>query len=142
MKNDLHQLIDIFESKIPANKLLGLKIDSLSVGKVSVHVPFKEAFIGDYRQGYWHGGILATIADAAAGLAGFTTLTSPDDRINTIDMRIDFLTPAVRTDIFAEVTLIKVGKRIINADVSLYQTDKQKPVAVARCAFSVLKHKT
>ncbi len=139
MKNNLQQLIDIFENQIPANKMLGMKVLNISVGKVEVFVPFRDEFIGDYRQGFWHGGILASVADAAGGLAGFTTLGSPDDKINTIDMRIDYLSPAIKTDIFVEVNLIKVGKRILNADVLLYQSDKNKPVAVARCAYSVLR---
>ena len=140
MKNNLNQLIDIFENQIPANKMIGMKVDQISVGKVKVHVPYQEMFIGDYRQGFWHGGILASIADAAGGLAGFTTLTSPEDKINTIDMRIDYLAPADKSDIFVEVNLIKVGKRILNADVVLYQKDIHNPVAVARCAYSALRN--
>ncbi len=138
MKEHLSQLIDIFENQIPANKMIGMKVLSISVGKVEIKVPFKDEFIGDYRQGFWHGGILASIADAAGGLAGFTTLGSPTDKINTIDMHINYLTPAVKSDILIEVNLIKVGKRILNADVVMYQTDKNSPVAVARCAYSVL----
>ncbi len=140
MKDHLKQLIDIFENQIPANKMIGMKVLKLSIGKVEIYVPFKEDFIGDYRQGFWHGGILASIADAAGGLAGFTTLSSPADKINTIDMRIDYLTPAIKADVFVMVNLIKVGKRILNADVFLYQTDIKNPIAVARCAYSVLKN--
>ena len=54
-------------------------------------------------------------------------------------MRIDYLTPAILEDIHVSVKLIKVGKRIINADVVLYQSDINKPVAVARCAYSILR---
>ena len=140
MKDRLDEVIKIFENQIPANKLLGLKIVSITEGKVAIYVPFKNEFIGDYRQGFWHGGILAAVADAAGGVAGFTTLSHPDDKINTIDMRIDYLKPAVLEDIHTVVNLIKVGKRIINADVILYQKDIKNPVAVARCAYSVLRH--
>jgi uncharacterized protein (TIGR00369 family) len=139
MKNHLEQVIEIFEKQIPANKLLGLKVISISAQKTEVFVPFKPEFIGDYRQGFWHGGILASIADAAGGLAGFITLSSPEDKINTIDMRIDYLTPAILEDINVSVKLIKVGKRILNADVVLYQSNIYKPVAVARCAYSILR---
>jgi len=139
MKNNLSQVIDIFENQIPANKSLGLKVVSISEGKVEAFVSFREEFIGDYRQGFWHGGILAAIADAVGGLAGFTTFKSANDKINTIDMRIDYLTPAILEDIHVSVKLIKVGKRIINADVVLYQSDINKPVAVARCAYSILR---
>ncbi len=139
MKDNSSQIIEIFEEQIPANKMLGMKVVNISVGKVEVFVPFRNEFIGDFRQGFWHGGILASIADAAGGLAGFTTLSSPADKINTIDMRIDYVAPAIKEDIKVCVNLIKVGKRIINADVVLYQKNIDKPVAVARCAYSVLR---
>lgn len=139
MKNHLTEVIEIFEQQIPANKLLGLKVVAINDDNIEVFVPFRNEFIGDYRQGFWHGGILANIADAAGGLAGFITLNSPDDKINTIDMRIDYLTPAILEDIHVTVKLIKVGKRILNTDVVLYQSDINKPVAVARCAYSLLR---
>jgi len=138
MKDRVDEVINIFENQIPANKMLGMKVVSVSTDKVEVFIPFKNDFIGDYRQGFWHGGILASVADAAGGLAGFMTLKTPNDKINTIDMRIDYLKPAVKEDIKVCVNLIKVGKRIINADVVLYQKDIRQPVAVARCAYSVL----
>jgi len=139
MKNHLSQIIEIFEEQIPANKMLGMKVINISVAKVEVLIPFRNDFVGDYRQGFWHGGILASIADAAGGLAGFTTLNSPEDKINTIDMRIDYLTPAILEDVKVSVKLIKVGKRIINADVILYQKNIKNPVAVARCSYSILR---
>ena len=52
MKNNLSQVIDIFENQIPANKSLGLKVVSISEGKVEAFVSFREEFIGDYRQGF------------------------------------------------------------------------------------------
>jgi len=139
MKHHLKEVIEIFENKIPANKSLGLKIVTINDDSIDVFVPFRNEFIGDYRQGFWHGGILANIADAVGGLAGFITLSPPEDKINTIDMRIDYLTPAILEDINVSVKLIKVGKRILNADVVLYQSDINKPVAVARCAYSILR---
>jgi len=104
-----------------------------------MHVPFKEEFIGDFGQGLWHGGILASIADTAGRLAGATTLTNEKDKINTIDMRIDYLNPAIKKPIYVVVKLIKIGKRIIKANVNLFQENKEESVAAARCAYSVLR---
>jgi len=139
-KNKIEKIRYVFQNLIPANKIFGIVIDKIDEGKVELHVPFKEEFIGDFRQGLWHGGILASIADTAGGLAGATTLTSEKDKINTIDMRIDYLNPAYKKPIYVSVKLIKVGKRVIKTDVTLFQEDKDKPVAVARCAYSVLRN--
>ncbi len=107
-------------------------------GYAKIHVPFKEEFIGDFIQGIWHGGIVASIADSAAGIAASTVLTDGRDKLNTIDLRIDYLKGACKEDLFAEAELLKVGKRIIKADVKLYQETKGT-VAIARGAFSLLR---
>ena len=93
-------------------------------------------------QGRWHGGILASIADTAGGIAGVTVLNYADDRLNTIDMRIDYLHAAIKADIYAKAKIIKNGKTIIKADVELFQNDKEEPVALARCVYSVLRSET
>ncbi len=126
------------EQNMPANKIFGFEILEIKEGYAKIHVPFKEEFIGDFIHGLWHGGIIASIADSAAGIAASTVLTDARDKLNTIDLRIDYLSGAIKEDLFAEAELLKVGKRIIKADVKLYQESKGT-VAIARGAFSLLK---
>lgn len=125
------------ENLMPANKILGLEIVDLEEGYAFIHIPFKEEFIGDFIQGRWHGGILAAIADTAGGIAGATTLHSDKDRLNTVDMRMDYLHAAIKADIHAKARIIKNGKTIIKVDVALFQNEKEEPVALARCVYSV-----
>ncbi len=126
------------ENQMPANKLLGLKIFELKNGFTKIHIPFREEFIGDYIQKRWHGGVIASIADTVGGIAAMTSMTSFSDKVNTIDIRVDFLHGATPNDLFAEAEIIKDGKRIIKVDVKIYHK-KEKIIAVARCAFSILR---
>ncbi len=126
------------EKNMPANKIFGFEIKEIREGYAKIHVPFKEEFVGDFIHGLWHGGIIASIADSAAGIAASTVLTHARDKLNTIDLRIDYLNGAIKEDLMAEAELLKVGKRIIKADVKLYQESKGT-VAIARGAFSLLK---
>lgn len=128
------------EQNMPANKIFGFEIIELKEGFAKIHVPFKPEFIGDFLQGLWHGGIVASVADSAAGIAASTILTDARDKLNTIDLRIDYLQGAIKEDIHAEAELLKVGKRIIKVDVKLVQETKGT-VAIARGAFSLLKFK-
>ncbi len=132
IKHGIHELM-------PANKILGIEIIEIKSGYTLLRVPFKDDFIGDFIQGRWHGGFLASIADTAGGIAGTTALHSPLDRINTIDMRMDYLHGAVKKDIYAKARTIKNGKTIIKVDVELYQDENQEPVALARCVYSELR---
>ena len=123
---------------MPVNKLLGMEIDVLEEGYATVRVPFKTEFVGDFKRGLWHGGVLAGVADSAGGLVALS-LAMPDEQVNTIDMRIDYLHGAKEEDVFAEGRLIKSGKRVIVTDVKLFQKGNDQPVAVARCAYSILR---
>ena len=131
-------LKDVVENQVPANKTLGLQILELKEGYTKIYVPFKKEFIGDFLQKRWHGGIQANIADSAGGLVALSTVNSYDEKVSTIDIRIDYLHGSEPKDIFAEAEIIKNGKRIVKVDVKLYH-EKNKIIAIARCAFSVLR---
>lgn len=140
MEDNLFELIKVgIEDFMPANKILGIKVLEIKFGYAHLHVPFKKEFIGDFMQERWHGGFLASIADTAGGVAGATTLNSPKDRLNTIDMRMDYLHAATAHDIEAKAQVIKNGKTIIKVDIQLFQAAKESPVALARCVYSVIR---
>jgi uncharacterized protein (TIGR00369 family) len=134
----LQTLKKVMQDVMPVNKLLGVVIEKLEDGYAEVRVPFQKQFVGDFRRGLWHGGILASVADTIGGLVALSMARS-QDQVNTIDMRIDYLHGAVEEDIYGEAVLVKTGKRIILADVKLFQKHQEEPVAVARCAYSILR---
>ena len=58
--------------------------------------------------------------------------------VSTIDIRVDFLHGSEPKDLYAEAEIIKDGNRIVKVDVKIYH-DKEKIIADARCAFSILR---
>jgi acyl-coenzyme A thioesterase PaaI-like protein len=52
--------------------LLGVKLTRLAPGECEIQPPFKPELTRQH--GYFHGGIIGTIADSARGYAGFTLL--------------------------------------------------------------------
>ncbi|HED37532.1 MAG TPA: PaaI family thioesterase, partial [Ignavibacteria bacterium] len=134
----LQLLKEVMQNVMPVNKLLGVEIEKLEEGYAEVRVPFQKQFVGDFRRGLWHGGILASVADTIGGLVAMS-LARSQDQVNTVDMRIDYLHGAVEDDIYGEAVLVKAGKRIILADVKLFQKQQEEPVVVARCAYSILR---
>lgn len=128
-----------FLDMMPSNKIFGLEILEFNAESLLLKVPFKEEFIGDFAQRRWHGGILASIADSAGGMMGALTFESYNDRINTIDMRVDYLHRTHDVAIYAKATIIKSGKRIVVVDVDLYH-ENQKIHTTARVTCSVLRN--
>ena len=84
----------------------------------SLFIPFCEDLIGDARRPAIHGGVISTLGDVCAGVAVWTRCKL-DDRIATIDLRVDYLRPATAHDLYAEATERLLGNWVGNAQVVL-----------------------
>lgn len=104
---------EVIEQFIPLHQLLGIKLVDLKEGFAGMLVPFRPELIGDPRSQALHGGVIAMALDSVGGAAAMTTLLSPDDKLSTIDMRIDYLRPGKPKDFYVEGELARSGNRII-----------------------------
>jgi len=124
----LQDKIDIikktFEESIPMHKFLGMKVVLLEKSFVRIEVPFKEEFVGDFRNNRWHGGVIATVMDSVGGIIGAMHFTSIEDKIATIDLRVDYLRGAKPEGIIVEGKIIRMGNRILVARMKAFQNEK------------------
>lgn len=114
----------VIEQNIPIHKFLGLKLLVLEKGFVRVSVPFRDEVVGDFRRNRWHGGIIATIMDSVGGIAGGTHFKSFDDKLATIDLRIDYLKGAEASSIIVEGKIVRLGNRILVTKMKAFQNDE------------------
>jgi uncharacterized protein (TIGR00369 family) len=132
--------INVVETQIPMAKFIGVKVLEIDTGYVKLFFPYKEEFIGDPRSKRLHGGYTATAIDLAGGVASMTFMTSKEDDVATIDMRIDYLRPGQAKDIIAEGRVISKMKRTIVTDMKIYHPDEEtKMIAVGRGVFAIKK---
>jgi|TARA_R110000851_G_scaffold207537_2_gene359838 uncharacterized protein (TIGR00369 family) len=124
LQNNLQLIKTTFEETIPMHKFLGLKIELLEKSFVRISVPFRKELVGDFRNNRWHGGVIATVMDSVGGVIGATHFTSLDDKIATIDLRIDYLRGAEPEAIMVEGKIIRFGNRILVARMKAFQNDK------------------
>ena len=97
----------IIEEGIPVHKFLGLKLLELEKGFVKVKVPFRD-----------------TIMDSVGGIAGSTHFTSLEDKLVTIDLRIDYLKGAEASEIIVEGKIVRLGNRILVTKMKAFQNDE------------------
>ncbi len=62
---------EMFSEKTPFNKLLGLKIESMSHKSVKVSFQTRNELMGHYERGMVHGGVISSVIDVTGGLAAF-----------------------------------------------------------------------
>ena len=123
---------EIWESRVPFNKILGFIIDSLSAEQASVKLTMREDLIGNYFKGSLHGGVIAATLDATGGLVAFLgVVESMKDkslrekldrfsRMGTIDLRIDYLRPGLGTHFKASGYILRLGNRVAVTRMELH----------------------
>ncbi len=104
---------------------LGLRVEEASPGEVRLSMEVREDHLN--LQGLVHGGLLATLADTAMGLAVLTAV-GPGRRYVTVDLSIRFLRPARPGRIEAVGRTERVGTSVGFAEASV--TDGEGTVLV------------
>jgi acyl-CoA thioesterase len=93
---------------------LGIEVLDVTEGFARLRIDFGHHLTHPF--GYYHGGVIATLADSAGINAVLTTLDG-NQKALTLEMKINFL-QAVRDEVvFAEGTVIHKGKRFAVSDV-------------------------
>ncbi|WP_349352987.1 hotdog fold thioesterase [Flagellimonas sp. MMG031] len=115
------RLIRLAEEEIPIHRYLGLKVETIEKEFIRVRIPFREDFVGDIRTKRWHGGIMATVMDSVGGAIGIANFESPEDKLSTIDLRVDYLRFAEGKDLLFEGKLVRMGNRIMVTKMKAFQ---------------------
>ena len=79
-----------------------------------------------------HAGVVSTLADHTAGAAA-ATMIKADRMVLTVEFKINLLRPAMGQSLRCRADLLKVGRRLIIAESSIFSVsgDKEKLVAKA-----------
>jgi uncharacterized protein (TIGR00369 family) len=102
-------------ARIPFPALLGSKIERLRPGFAQIFLKHRKNLTQGY--GYIHGGVLASLADTAAAFAT-RTLIGRDDKLVTLEMKINYLAP-VQSDMKALGKVIHKGRRTVIIEVEV-----------------------
>jgi uncharacterized protein (TIGR00369 family) len=142
----LARLVRLMEEHIPFNRVLGIRVEQLGSGSCVLRLPWRDELIGDPMRPAVHGGVLSALADTAGGLACFSLLTSPEDRVSTVDMRIDYLRPGPALDLFCHAKTIRMGNRVAVARMTLFagalpppEAREDNPIATAQAVYNVVR---
>jgi uncharacterized protein (TIGR00369 family) len=132
-KNLLAQIQEI----IPFNQFLGITIEDAQDGYTRLRLPFRPEYIGDAARPALHGGVISTLIDTCGGFAVWTQIRL-EDRVSTIDLRIDYLAPAKPEPLFAEGRVVRVGNRVGVVDVRCWQPSApERTVATGKGVYNI-----
>ncbi len=107
---------------------LNLRVAHVEDEHALILLPYREELIGNPMIPAIHGGILAGLIDLAGGAAVFTVTNAPAP---TIDLRVDYVRPALQKDTVADARIVNSGKTIAFVDVDVLQLpDEAGPASV------------
>ena len=128
-------LTQLFEERIAFNAVLGLRIDTLAAEGATGHLAMRPELIGHYAHQRLHGGVVSAALDAMAGLAVMAAIgvrhmdEAPTERLRrfgklgTIDLRIDYLRPAVGARFGLHAEVLRLGSRVATTRMAFSDAD-------------------
>lgn len=128
-------LAERFLQSIPHMRACGLTPGRLEAGDVELVLPYRDSWLGDPERGILHTGVLTMLVDSASGLAVFTALPAREG-IATLDLRMDYLRPAVRDQaVTCRAECYRLTSQIAFVRAQVWQDDPALPVAVSQSTF-------
>jgi uncharacterized protein (TIGR00369 family) len=108
---------------------IGAQMGKVSPGYCEIRLPYSDDVSQQY--GFFHGGIVGTIADSAGGYAAFS-LMADGDGILTVEYKINLIAPADGDMLIARGQVIRPGRSltVCSAEVCVIKDGKETPCAV------------
>ncbi|MBL0251939.1 MAG: thioesterase family protein [Polaromonas sp.] len=131
----IQQLKLIFEESIVFNQVLGLKVHKVHADKCTASIAMRPELIGHYSHNRMHGGVISASLDAMGGLAvmaaiGARHMDEPVatrlarfGKLGTIDLRIDYLRPAIGETFTLQAEVLRLGSRVASTRMSFLAAD-------------------
>lgn len=115
---------------------LGLKVVSADPEKeeLTVRAPYRDELRrgGDAKQ--WHGGPIASVIDT---VGDFALIMMLGRGLPTINFRVDYLRPAINTDLIVTARVRRNGRSVGVSDVDVFD-EKGTLLAIGRSSYSTL----
>ena len=108
----------------PFMRTIGATIAVLRPGYCEIHLPFRRELT--QQHGFIHGGVLASIADSAAGYCAFSLMPA-DSSILTVEYKLNIVRPGQGETAIARGRMIKPGNSlfVVNADVYMLKDGRE-----------------
>lgn len=99
--------------------LLSMKLVSFEIGASTIELEIQQKHLQPF--GVVHGGVFASVLDAAAFWAVFPEL-DPGQGMTTVDLKVNYLSPASSGKLIARGNRIKMGKTLGLGEGTVYDT--------------------
>lgn len=116
---------------------IGAKLGNVEPGFAEISLPYRDDL--SQQHGFFHGGVVGTLADNACGYAAFT-LADADSSILTVEYKLNLMAPAIGDSLVARARVVRPGRTLVvaQADVFAIRGDREKTVATALATLMLM----
>ncbi len=116
------------------------KLTGMTPGTCEISLPYSDAV--SQQHGYFHGGVIGTLADAAGGYAA-NTLLMPVSECLTAEYKINIVAPGIGDTLIARGKVLKSGKTLVvsSAEVFVVNQGQEKLCAIMQQTLFVIAKK-
>lgn len=107
-------------------KTLGAKIIAIEKGMVKISCELKEELT--QQHGFFHAGVITSIADVACGYAALTTMPEHSE-VLSVEFKTNLMRPATAQRIIATGKVVKSGKNLVFCEAKI--TDEKETTQFA-----------
>ncbi len=117
---------------------IGAKLIKVAPGFCEIHLPFNENLT--QQDGFFHAGIISTLADNVAGYASFT-LMEEDASMLSVEFKLNLLSPGIGEVLIARGQVLKSGKTlsVCRSDVFVLKDGVEKLCAASQTTLIQLR---
>ena len=108
-------------AKMPFNQLIGISLTRVHPDGVTIECKLKPEIMNG--AGMLHGGVTATLADSAVGVAIMRHFNG-ERKITTVELKVNYFRPVVSSKVFAQAHLRRIGNHLCIGQVDIFDAEK------------------
>ena len=125
---DRQQIMHLFQAKLT----------KVAPARCEITLPFSDQLT--QQHGFYHAGVVSTIADSAAGYAAFTLMAATSS-VLTVEYKINLLAPARGDYLVAQAEVMKKGKTLSVSQTKVFAIREGESELCALGQFTLIEMK-
>jgi uncharacterized protein (TIGR00369 family) len=118
-------------TRAPYHQWLGIKVTAVHDDGIELTATWREEWVVNPERRYTHGGVLAALVDLTADWAMIKKIGRP---VPTIDLRVDYHSPAMPGDLLCRGKTVKIGSQFSSSEAYIVD-GKGKLIASGRGTY-------
>ena len=115
---------------------IGARLGEVRPGYCEIELPYSDAV--SQQHGFFHGGVVGTIADSAGGYAAYS-LMGADDGVLTVEYKLNLMAPADGDGLIARGYVVRPGRTLTVSRADVMVVKDGQPVACAALQQTLMR---